>query len=116
MRARSQALATAGSGGGPKPFAWHDADALRELFAPWGFTVELKEEELSFTAASPGEFLDAEMLDHPAWIAARRMLEPRGGLSALRDETLAIFARANENPSAFRVTSRYVVALARRSP
>ena len=42
------------------------------------------------------------------------MLGPRGEGDALRERMLAIYEAANEDPDAFRVTSRYVVATARR--
>jgi hypothetical protein len=113
MGARAQALARAGAPAAPPPFGWHDPDALGQLLAPLGFAVRIQEESLAFTAASPAEFLDGEMRDHPAWIAARPRLEDAGELPALRDEVLAIFTEANEDPDGFRVTSRYVVAIAR---
>ncbi len=115
-RARSQALARAGAAAGPPPFAWHDREALAALFAPLGFSiVEIKDEALAFTDASPRDFLEGEMRDHPAWIAARATLAPAGELDILREQTLAIFAEANEDAAAFRITSRYVVAIARRA-
>ncbi len=113
MRARSQALARAGVATGPPPFAWHDPDALAGMFDPLGFSLEMHEEALAFTAASPQEFLDGEMRDHPAWLAARATLEPRGELEALREQTLAILTAAGENGEGFCITSRYVVAIAR---
>jgi hypothetical protein len=42
------------------------------------------------------------------------VLGPRGEDEALRERMLAIYEAANEDPDAFRVTSRYVVATARR--
>jgi SAM-dependent methyltransferase len=113
MRARSQALARAGLATGPPRFAWHDPDALRGMFGPLGFSVETHEEALAFTAASPSEFLDGEMRDHPAWIAARAVLEPLGELEPLREQTLAILAAADGDGEGFRITSRYVVAIMR---
>jgi len=115
MRARSQALAHAGAAQGPPPFAWHDPAALSGLFAPLGFSVSVQEEALAFSAGSPEQFLDGELRDHPMWIAARATLEPDGELAALREQALAILAEANEEPGAFRITSRYVIVEARPS-
>jgi hypothetical protein len=42
------------------------------------------------------------------------VLEPRGELPALAERMLAVLEGANEDPDAFRVTSRYTVAEARR--
>jgi SAM-dependent methyltransferase len=102
-----------GAPAGPPPFAWHDRDALAGLFAPYGFEVDVAGERLAFTAASPRAYLDAESA-HPLAVAGRAVLEPRGEGAALRDRMLAIYEAGNEDPDAFRVTSRYVVATARR--
>jgi hypothetical protein len=82
-------------------------------FAPYGFSVDLSEEQLAFTASSPLEFVETELRVHPGWIAARVVLEPRGEMQAVRDRALEIFEAANEDPAGFRVKSRYVVATAR---
>lgn len=104
-----------GSGQRPPPFAWHDRDALAGLLAPHGFEVPAVEEErLAFTGDSPREYLDAESVNHPLAVAGRAVLEPRGEAEALRDRMLSIYDAANEDPESFRVTSRYVVATARR--
>lgn len=86
----------------------------RAAFAPYGFSVDLSEAQIAFTAASPREFVATELRVHPAWIAARSVLEPRGELQAVRDRALEVSTAANEDPAGFRVTSRYVVATARR--
>jgi hypothetical protein len=56
-----------------------------------------------------------ESAEHPLWVAARALLEPRGEVEALREQSLAILEEGNEDPEAFRATSRYVVATARRT-
>jgi hypothetical protein len=114
MRIRREATDAAGVPAGPPPFAWHDESALRDLFAGLGFSVELQEHSLAFSASSPREFVEQELRDHPGWIAARAALEPRGELQALRDRVLEVFEAANEEPGAFRVRSSYVVATATR--
>jgi hypothetical protein len=114
MRLRRDALAAAGMRGGAVPFAWHDMTALSGVFAPHGFSIDASDEELAFTAASPQEFVDTEFRAHPAWIAARGVLERRGEMQMVRDRALEIFEAANEDPDGFQITSRYVVATARR--
>jgi hypothetical protein len=42
------------------------------------------------------------------------VLEPRGEYVPLSERLLAVYEDANEDPSAFRITSRYMVATARR--
>ncbi len=114
MRVRRDATTAAGVSGGPAPFAWHDREAVRRLFAPHGFSIGLREDELAFSASSPKEFLDTELRVHPGWIAARAVLEPRGEMQAVRDRALQILLAANEDPTGFRVMSPYAVITARR--
>ncbi len=113
-RARAQAIAAAVGSSPGAPYAWHDRTAVAELFAPYGFTLEAREKQLEFTAPSAQEFLAGELRDHPLWIAARELLDPRGEMDALRAQALEILEAGNEDPHAFRVTSRYALVIARR--
>jgi len=99
---------------GPPPFAWHDVDALNALFGPHGFSVTAEEYPHAFTAASVRDWVEAEVRDHPLSVAGAAVLEPRGEAQVVLDRTQEILEAANEDPDAFRVTSRYVVATARR--
>jgi SAM-dependent methyltransferase len=115
-RASREAIGRAlGNPPGPPPFAWHDREAVAGLLGPHGFEVTTQEERLAFTAASPAAYLDDESNEHPLWIAARALLEPRGEVKSLRKRALEILESGNEDPDAFRATSRYVVATARRA-
>jgi hypothetical protein len=114
MRVRREATVAAGVPAGPAPFAWHDQATVSGLFAPLDLSIELAEEQLAFTAASPQEFIDTELRVHPGWIAARAVLEPQGKMQAVRDRAVEVFETANEDPAGFRVTSSYVVVTARR--
>ena len=102
-----------GAPAGPPPFPWHDRAALAELFAPHGFEVGIAEERLAFTASSPEAFVD-EQADHPLAVAGRAVLDPRGESESLRERMIEIYTAANEDPDSFRVTSRYIIASARR--
>jgi SAM-dependent methyltransferase len=104
-----------GAPAGPPPFAWHERDALAELFAPHGLEVTLEEASLAFTAPSAQAFL-REQAAHPMAVAGEAVLGPRGESDALRERMLAIYEDANEDAAAFRVTSRYVLGIARRAP
>jgi SAM-dependent methyltransferase len=99
---------------GARPFAWHDRDALADLLAPFGFEVAVEENRLAFTAKSAQEYVDSEVANHPLAVAGGAVLERHGEAEAVRDQVLSIYEAANEDPDAFRVTSRYVVATARR--
>lgn len=96
-----------------RPFPWHDLEALTELFAPHDFEISIDEERLAFTARSPRAYV-AEQDRQPSAIATQAVLGPRGESDALRERMLAIYEAGNEDPRAFRVTSRYVVATGRR--
>jgi SAM-dependent methyltransferase len=100
--AMSDAVRVVRRAGGPPPFAWHDRDALTELF---GRPVELAEHRLAFTDESPRRFVDREFDNHPLWKA--------NDAPGRRDDVAAVLEAANEDPAGFRVTSRYVVATAR---
>jgi SAM-dependent methyltransferase len=107
--------AALGAPAGPPPFAWHDRDALAGVFAPVGFSeLTLSETTYVFTAPSARAYVDDDLEHHPVAIAGRAVLDPRGESDALRDRMVAVLEEGNEDPDAFRVTSRYVVAVARR--
>ena len=107
VRLARQASAPPQDAGGP-PFAWHERDALAGLLSPHGFDVELSDESIAFTAASAAEYLDVEFANHPLWVAGRDRIAP------VRDDILAVLEEGNEDPGAFRATSRYVIATAAR--
>ena len=99
---------------GPAPFAWEQRDALLNLLAPHDFSVEVKHHALAFTAPSAREFLDDQLQNHPMAVAGLSVLEQLGQAEALRTRLLAILQNGNEDAGKFRITSRYVVATARR--
>ena len=105
------------SGGGPPepaPFAWEQRGALLNLLGPHGFGVEVKHHALAFTALSARDFLDDQLQNHPMVVAGLSVLEQLGRAEALRARLLAVLEDRNEDAGKFRVTSRYVVATARR--
>jgi len=99
---------------GPAPFAWEQRDALLNLLAPHGFSVEVKHHALAFTASSVREFLDDQARNHPMAVAGLSVLERLGQAEALRTRLLRILENGNEDAREFRVTSRYAVATAHR--
>jgi hypothetical protein len=54
--------------------------------------------------------VETEQQNHPLAVEARPALEKSGRAEELRERLVSHYEAANENPSAFRVTSRYVVA------
>jgi len=116
-QARLRSAATAATRGEPAripPFAWHDAQSLEALLAPHGFSIAVRQSTVAFVAASPQDFAEGELRDHPLWVGARAVLEPLGTWPSVCARTLQLFADANEDPDAFLLTSRYVVACAQR--
>ncbi|MFN2462807.1 MAG: class I SAM-dependent methyltransferase [Candidatus Dormibacteria bacterium] len=103
-----------GAPAGPPGFAWHDREALTGLLTPHGFAVSVDEYSLPYTARSAVEFLDTMGATHPMSIAGRMVLESGGEAQPVFSRALAVLEAANEDPDGFRVTSRYVVATARR--
>jgi ubiquinone/menaquinone biosynthesis C-methylase UbiE len=97
------------------PFPWHERETLSELFEPHGFSVSLTEHSLAFGAPSVDEFMQIEGENHPLAIAARPVLEGAGRAEEVREGMRQIYEDANEDPDAFRLTSRYVVAELKRS-
>ncbi|HEY2716468.1 MAG TPA: methyltransferase domain-containing protein [Solirubrobacterales bacterium] len=110
---REAVAAATGAQPGPPPFPWHQREALAELLGPHGFSVAGEERTIPFRGPSPREWLENEVRFHPVRVAAEGVLSP-----VARDEvarrSLQIFEQANEDPGAFRVTSRYVIATATR--
>jgi hypothetical protein len=103
--------------GAPAPakgFPWHDRHALAGLFGTYGFGVELEEHSLTFSAASVDEYLEVESRNHPVAVTGIAVLEQLGQAEALRKRLHHILTEGNENPNAFRATSRYVVAILKR--
>jgi SAM-dependent methyltransferase len=103
--------------GNPPPgpmFEWHSAGSLEQLFRPHGFSVSLTEHSLPFNAPSIDEFMRIEGENHPLAIAARPVLEEAGRAEEVREGMRRIYEEGNEDPDAFRITSRFVVAELRR--
>jgi len=95
--------------GAPKrPATWSDPDVLRSVFAP--YAVELTEETIAFTAPSAEAYVDEHALHHPMWLTTAPALRAAGKEEQVLAEVRAVFADANEDPGAFRTTSRYHVA------
>lgn len=68
--------------------------------------------DVNVTAASPAEFLDIERRSHPLAIAAFEVLERTDRNEMAEDQLRQILEKGNEDRSAFRSTSRYVVVTA----
>lgn len=100
---------------GPTParFPWHDADAVTELASRHGATVSVEEGEIVLVAESPDAYFAAHEANHPMSLAMRPPLERGGGYAAVRERAVAVLRSGNQDPDAFRITSRYRVLLVR---
>ena len=104
-------LAELGAPAAPAPFAWHDRDALAGLVEPHGLSVSIDEVSLVFRAASPEAQVERDATTHPTWLdTVGRLAELGGNEAELRARAAAAMHEVNEDPAAFRTTSRYVVA------
>jgi hypothetical protein len=56
------------------------------------------------------EYLEAESRNHPMAVTGITVLQRLGQVEELRERLHRILTDGNEDPGAFRVTSRYVVA------
>jgi SAM-dependent methyltransferase len=97
----------------PQQFPWYDRSTLATVFGTHGLDVTIEEHALAFTGPSPRAFAEAESRNHPMAVFSRDLLERHGGPNMV-DVVTRILEEGNEDPAAFRVTSQYVVATARR--
>jgi len=110
---RAAVAAATGAQPGPPPFAWHEREALLGLLGPHGFSLALEERSIPFRGPSPREWLEQELRFHPMRAAAAGVLS-EDAAAEIAQRSLAIFEAANEDPDAFQVSSRYVIAVATR--
>jgi SAM-dependent methyltransferase len=100
----------------PAPFAWHDREALSDLFASSGLRIESHTRHtLSQTAPSAEQFLGVNLSDHPMAVSGMAVLQQAGRFDEVRAQLLKILLSHNESPDALRITSEYVIATARRA-
>ena len=93
------------------PPRWGEPAWVTDLFERNGAAdVEVRDAHLPFTAESPGAWFAEQEEHHPVWRWGRRQLgEERR--ERLRASSVAVLAEGNEDPAAFRTTSRYLVVL-----
>lgn len=100
----------------PPPFPWYDAAVLGELAAAHDLSVSREELSISFTAESPEVQAALDAKTHPMSIATLAQLREMGIDEATATQQMADALRqVNEDSSAFRTTSRYVIATLRES-
>lgn len=100
---------------GPPGFAWHEAEAVAGLAAELGLSASSVERSIAFMAASPEAYVEGEQ-EHPMALAARQVLAQHGvDEVAFRARLAAALRAENEDPEAFRGTSRYLIWTIRRA-
>ncbi len=91
-------------------FAWHDESDLKALFLRHGMNATVESvHELVFTAISPLAYLQVQRTSHPMAVATFEVLEQSGQVDEGYDRMLKVLTDHNEDPHAFRSTSRYAV-------
>jgi hypothetical protein len=103
-----RALVAAGGPNRPR-FAWHDPEAVAELAAAHGVTVDAEDASLPIAAESPEAYFAVAEEHHPMSLAGRPLLERAGTYAEVREEAIGVLHAGNEDPAAFRVTSPYRV-------
>lgn len=107
-------LAATGAPPPPPPFAWHEAATLAALAGKHGLAVSTEELAIVFNADSPEAYVERDATTHPMWLDGfARLREVGAGEDVLRAPAIAALREVNEDPSAFRTTSRYVIATLR---
>jgi SAM-dependent methyltransferase len=97
----------------PPRFPWWDPDAVQPLFDAVGDRrLRVSEHEIAFTSGSPEEHYDEVFLTNPVNLAGVAAARAFGRYDVLRGRLIAVLNAANEDPTAFRATSRYVVVRA----
>ncbi|HEX8119740.1 MAG TPA: methyltransferase domain-containing protein [Solirubrobacteraceae bacterium] len=99
-------------GAPPSTPRWSDPDVVRELFA--GHEVAVSQGEVAFTAESPEAYVAEQAEHHPMWLMGAPRLKELGRYDEAIAVTTSLFAEENEDPAAFRTTSRYHVFTIRR--
>lgn len=98
----------------PDAIQWHDASSLERFFGPYGFGVHVDEHRISFRAPSVEAYVDGEHQNHPMSVSANAALAEIGKADEVNAEVRArlieLLTATNEDPTAFCVTSGYVVA------
>ncbi|HYN99992.1 MAG TPA: class I SAM-dependent methyltransferase [Actinomycetota bacterium] len=98
----------------PSRLHWDDEAAVRQLADRNSVTVKFHEGALEFSDDSPEAFLKRNQENHPMSVATRPLLEKAGTFNAVYEESLQVLNAGNEDPAAFKVTSRYRVVEIRR--
>ena len=89
-------------------FEWGEEDELRFLFANHGLSVQTEMRQIAFEADSPQAMSDEWADHHPVWLATREAVGEQR-YERLRAEIVETLEAGNEDPSAMRLTSDYLV-------
>jgi SAM-dependent methyltransferase len=89
-------------------FDWGDEDSLKLLFANHGISIQTETHRISFQADSPQQMSDEWADNHPVWLATKAAVGDER-YARLRVEILAALEAGNEDPSAMKLTSEYLL-------
>lgn len=92
------------------PPPWGERDYLRERFAVGDARVSITEHNIAFVGKTPEAWFSEQETAHPAWRTIKRSMQEIGDQwSKCRQACIELLMTRNEDPDAFRVTSRYLV-------
>ena len=86
-----------------------DPDAAVPALEALGAAVKVHDASIEFRRASAAAWMAENDEHHPMSIAARRMVSDPAAYDAARRRAVELLESGNEDPQAWRVTSRYVV-------
>jgi len=104
-------MAATGAPPPPPPFEWHNHEALSALAEQYGLSTSVAEMSIAFTADSPEAYVELVATTHPMWLDGLAQLREVGASEdVMRVPAVAALKKVNEDPAAFKATSRYVLA------
>lgn len=93
---------------GRPPVDWGDETAVRALFAPHPSPSPSRPRKCSSRRVRRRSFLREQADHHPLWLDTRTVIGEEA-FAGLLQRHLTAFRAANEDPAAFRITSRYLI-------
>jgi SAM-dependent methyltransferase len=87
---------------------WGDIGRVTELFAEHGLAAHCEEHSIPLEGKTPDNVVDEWRDSHPLWLATKPILG-EDGYAATVEASRSKVAELNEDPSAFRMTSNYII-------
>ncbi|MEU4194921.1 class I SAM-dependent methyltransferase [Kribbella sp. NPDC026611] len=93
---------------------WHDPAVLAELFGQHGFELTATVKDLAMTAASPEDYWETRLANHPLGVATLPLLEQAGRLTDVRTRVIDAIGNWTTPSGQVSIPSQYLLATATR--